>query len=229
MKILVSILLIASLAVGNINSLNSHGLETTSFSKEEWNQIIESIELTVLTEEPSKQDIACFDISEQGLIALGFNTSPKKTVLVYDSSGVFLYGFRFSSSGSIGVAFVEENIAIYFARSNLVATYAQNGECIALENVLSTQNNSEPKQELMYATKKEVNGSEYRLERDIGIIAQSYSRLVVTDDTGVEQILYDVTLQHNISIIMVGGLVLATFGLLLTYVVKRTRKGSERR
>ena len=173
-------------------------LDSQSVTEEVKRSFLDITDLTLLTEEGYPQPIACFNVSNDGLIALGFENFAKKTVLVYSTDGTFQYGFRFSCDGSFGVSFVGENLSIYFAKSRYLATFNSNGTCTAIESVKATSANSETIRKLLYSTQYKIGDLTYHLERDIGFAARSYSRLIVSDSHGFERIIYNVSLIHNI-------------------------------
>ena len=81
----------------------STGFETESINEDLQKNILSNIELTVFYSEPDKSSIKCFDVNDNGLIALGSSRSTDKRICVYDADGVFKYGYEFVAYGDFGV------------------------------------------------------------------------------------------------------------------------------
>ena len=94
-----------------------------------------NLSLTLLSSEPEKDKIDCFDVNAEGLIALGTTGGEGAKVLVYDEDGVFQYGYSFRAGQYFDIAWEGENIAIYFARSSMVACFDRHGNNTALRSV----------------------------------------------------------------------------------------------
>ena len=64
------------LVVGRVHSeaMNT-GFSTEPYSIEKLDSLLDKLKITVLTQEPGKQTIQCFDVNEDGLIAIGFRTT----------------------------------------------------------------------------------------------------------------------------------------------------------
>ena len=78
--------------------------------------------------EPQKNPIECFSVNENGEIAIGCSDSEQKTVCIYADNGKFQYGYSFECSGSFGIEFENNNLNIYFVRSDVAIAVNQMGE-----------------------------------------------------------------------------------------------------
>ena len=156
-----------------------------------------NIEMVLLNEETKKTSIACFDVNQDGMIALGFDSSPKKTVYIYDQTGRFQYGYEFYCSGCFAITFEDENLVVYFSRGQYVAVFDQYARCLSVTKVTNSQMTS-----LLYVSEKVTDSAHYQLERDIGWHKRAYSRLVVIDSDGARHILFDVSFVHNTKVIV---------------------------
>ena len=94
--------------------------KTNELSSEEKNVIISNINILLTDEVPEKNTITCFDVNTNQLIAIGQNTSDRKTICIYSNEGVFQYAYTFNCSGDFGVEWDEENLNIYFVRSRVI-------------------------------------------------------------------------------------------------------------
>lgn len=144
-------------------------------------QVEQSLDISVFHQEGTGRLIKCFDANADGLYAIGFKNN---TIHIYDSHGVFQYGYRFHTKGTYGIELKENSIVIYLARSNIAVEIDPNGQCLNAEEVNIAYN-------ILNRTEKEVGNVRYYLDRDIGIFNGDYSRLVRVDDE--EVVLYDVT------------------------------------
>lgn len=166
---------------------------------------LRNISLTLLSSEPEKDKIDCFDVNAEGLIAVGTVDGEGAKVLVYDEGGAFQYGYSFRAKQYFDIAWEGADIAIYFARSNMVASFDRHGNNTALHSV---DRNSQIEEfwNTRFTAKKQcvLNGKTYELRTGLGILsfaATGYSRLVIIDATGQEHILYDVSARYRVIVL----------------------------
>lgn len=139
--------------------------------------------------------ITCFDVNSNRLIAIGQNTSDRKTICIYSNEGVFQYGYTFNCSGDFGVEWDEENLNIYFVRSSVIVSVTPNGELLDVFEVQNTIENNSYVNHFIHATKRTIGNAEYYIRNNMGVLnlfASSYSQISVKDITGSERIIYDV-------------------------------------
>ena len=180
--------------VMKVNAMHT-GFKTNELPSEEKNMFISNINILSIDEEPVKKTITCFDINSNQLIAIGQNTSDRKTICVYSNEGAFQYGYTFNCSGDFGVEWDEENLNIYFVRSSVIVSVTPKGEVLGAFEVQNTIENNSYVNHFVHATKKTMGNDEYFIRNDMGIfnwIATSYSQIVTIDATGSESIIYDV-------------------------------------
>ena len=199
------------------------GVETETLSQEKKETLFASSDIKLLTEEGIRRSVACFDVNEDGLVAIGFDVSPRPQVYLYDSNGQFLYGYEFECMGSYGIKLIGNNLAIYFVRSDYIEIYDAEGNGIDAMRVPNTEANRAWKSDMIDPVEIEVNGNTYSLERDIGLIMRSYSRLVRLDEQGNRTVLYDVSVRHNIGVV-IGVILFVGFVSLLTVVLIRQQR-----
>lgn len=156
---------------------------------------LSNINLSLINKE-EKGLINCFDVNNNGLIAIGSKNSDKKTICVYTSNGTFLYGYTFNCSSSFGVEWNRDNLTIYFVRSDVAACFDENGKCIEIKKIKDTIANNSYWNNYIFSTKRKIDQNEYILKNDMGIfniLAFSYSQLIKVNENGLETIIYDVS------------------------------------
>ena len=208
--ILTSIFLLLLMAFGQIpaNALNT-GFSTESLEQDDINTLLKNTNISVLTEEPSKKPIDCFDVDEDGLVAIGCSNHEKKTICVYTNDGTFLYGYTFKSNGDFGIEIRKSLLNIYLVRSDVSITLNPKGE---VESILKIQNTSENNaywNNYVFLSKRKIGDTEYALENDMGFLnffASSYSQIVITNEKGERSIIYDVNDEHlfNMAFLFIG-------------------------
>lgn len=169
-------------------------------------------------------DINCFDVSPNGWIALGINSSPYAVVNIYDFSGQFLYGYKFLNRGMFMTLFFEgENLSIYFGRANLIGTFDRQGECVLLREVAQTKWNDSVLNEISHrSTNGTIGGYSYYLDGGSILKELSWSRFVLTDSNGTDTIIYDVSKDHTVLSFV--GSIIVIFALMIIWKKNRTPK-----
>lgn len=172
------------------------GFTVDALPQERIDTILENINITRIDEEPRKQGIFCFDVNERGEIAIGYKDFfAGKTVCVYSSDGAFQYGYRFQDLGSYGIELEEDILKIYFVRGEIAVTVNSLGEIVSVTEIQDTRENNSYWRQILYKNKWKIGETEYVLRNEMGILnifCASYSRLVVIDGNGTEQIFHDV-------------------------------------
>lgn len=208
-KIITIILIILTfLSTGRIYTFAMDtGFKTDNMESEEQQTFLKNVDLNLITEQPPSYSVLCFDVNEDGLIALGSQTLDKKIVSIYSSDGDFLYGYTFNCSGSYGIEWDENNLIIYFVRSDVAAMFDEKGSCLELELIPITAENNSYWNYFVFSNKRIVGESEYRLKNDMGpffnVFASSYSQLIKTDSDGSTTVIYDVNSDQFIKTIIV--------------------------
>ena len=203
------------------------GFDTEELSEETKERILSYINLTLLETAPKKRGIRCFDVNEQGMIAVGQECSVLgKEVCVYSSQGEFLYGYAFKDYGSISIEWDHEILNIYFARGGDLISLDSDGNVLAVKVVPSTVDNSIYKDSLR-STRRKVGDTTYRIRNDQGLILNvlsfSFSQIVVTDPNGTERIIYDVNeterSRKTMIIFLIGTFVIHVIAGLIVYII----------
>ena len=178
-----------------VNAMHT-GFKTNELSSEEKDMFISNINVLSIDEEPVKKAITCFDVNSNHLIAVGQNSSDRKTICVYSGEGDFQYGYTFNCSGDFVVEWDEENLNIFFVRSSVIVSVTPKGEVLDAFEVQNTIENNSYVNHFIHATKTEIDNYEYYIRNNMGLLnlfAPSYSQIIVKDSTGAESIIYDVS------------------------------------
>lgn len=185
------------------------GLSMEKMPSEQVERFLKNSGITIFYSEPDKKTISCYDVNEDGMIAIGSDDSTKKQICIYSNNGDFQYGYRFKSDGSFEVEWKDNILNIYFVRSDVAVSLNSMGE---IENVLEIQDTMENTtywNTIVAANKKYVGKDEYIVQNDmvfLGWFATSYSQLIKVDAHGRTRLIYDVNsyqLLHSI-IVFVG-------------------------
>lgn len=210
-----------------VNAVNT-GFDTNDFPTEQKASFISNVNLSTISKEPAPKTILCFDVNNDHLIAVGHEALNKKMVSVYTSDGTFQYGYIFNCSGSFGLEWDNENLNIYFVRSDLILSVTPSGEVVDVLEIQDTQSNNEYSNELLYSTKRKIGNTEYSIESDIGafldFFASSYSQIVITNENGERSIIYDVNDEQLFNMVLSIAGITAWFCLCAVLGYKEFRK-----
>lgn len=187
-----------------VNAMKT-GFSTEELSEEKKTIFVTNINIVPLSAEPPKKSILCFDVNEQGMIAVGQKNSQRKEICVYTSRGEFLYGYSFNCTQSFCVEWDERNINVYFIRSDVIISLDSNGNILDIKTVQDTIDNNSYRNSLLYSTTRTVGSTTYLIRNNMGIfnwLAPSFSQIVIIDATGTESIIYDVNSNQFTKIIV---------------------------
>ncbi len=225
---LIAVFLTSALATATIDVLAlSTNFETESLSDQEVSTVKHNMNLQLISNEPSKSAIDCFDVNKNGFVAIGCSSSGSKSVLVYSDEGVFRYGYRFDTSGSFGVEWSDDTINIILVRSDCVVSVDATGAVVNISKAKDTKENNSYWNDHIFSDRKTVGNKEYAIENDFGIFnyfASSYSMLTVTEENGDKTIIYDVHIQQLTKILTVFIVVTASVVLAIFVIIRNLRK-----
>ena len=224
------LLLFVLLMIVSANKINVHAMNT-GFSTEELPEEMKkryvSAALTCLNTEPEKISFVCFDVNEQGLVAIGQEENEDKKICVYSSQGEFLYGYKFNASGAFYVEWDGQIINLYKVRSGLIMSIDPDGNILDVKSVQNTYENSIYNLKMLGSTKRIVGNTTYVIRNDMGIlnrIASSYSQIVTIDAAGTESIIYDVNSMQFAKTIVAVSVILIVVAFVAIYLVRLTIK-----
>ena len=214
----------------DVKAVNT-GFEVGLLSNEEKNMFITNIDIKLIEDEPEKKSIACFDVNDSNLIAIGQRTSDRKFICVYSCNGDFQYGYTFYCDGDFGVEWDKNNLNIYFVRSHILVSVSANGEILDALEVRNTIDNNSYVNHLIYATERTVDGTEYIIGNKKGLLnslAVAYSQVTVRNVTGEERVIYDVSTKQQLNTITAIVFCLVFFLIVVLIVIGkvRTQNGS---
>lgn len=109
----------------------------------------------------------------------------------------------------------------------MLVTFDRSGQCVAFRRVPPTSSNNARIKEVLDPTRIECNGDVYTLERDLGISMRSYSRCVRTTPDGSRTVIYDVSAEHNVGVVLTIGGMLLFIAPIVIRVVKKHRKSGD--
>ena len=207
-----------------VSAMNS-GYTSESIPKDKQVEIAASIDVRLLKAEPKKLAIECFDVNENGLIAIGSegnNPFESNTISVYSDVGDFQYGYQFRTDGIFYLEWAGEDIIIHFVRGDWAVLVNSDGEVEEIREVPSTLEYDKFRRNVLKAKKKQINNRTYYLKNDMGIlnlVATNYSQLWYKEPDNTEVLLYDVNAAQfrkkivwSIGIFLFMGLVFYTVG-----------------
>ena len=160
---------------------------TEEMSQEDINSFLNRNQFTLLTEEPPRNGIRFFDVSEKHMVATACLYSGKGYICIYQN-GNFLYGYRFNANKPFMVEWAGANLNVLFTYT--LVTLSPEGEIIDLATVSRLSQNNKY-QRTLQRNKRVVGDMTYTLHKTF--LASSYSKLVVTDENGSETVWYDVS------------------------------------
>jgi len=209
-----------------VSAMNT-GFSTESLSEDNVNTVLKNVKLSMLTDEPPKQSIECFDVNEDGLIAIGSSNSETKTVCIYTSDGAFHYGYSFKTSGTFGIEFDKNLLNIYFVRSDVILSLDSDGNVLEIRLVQDTTDNNAYRNSLLHSTTRTVDNTTYLIRNDMGIlnwVATSFSQVVTIDATGTETIVYDVNSTQLLKMIVAVVGVIVFISIVVTILIRAYTK-----
>lgn len=227
---LFSMILIFSTVGYSAMAMNT-GYSTEPLPEKDVDAIIENIELSFLTEEPTKDSIVCFAVCEDGNIAIGSQVSEKKTVCIYGADGDFKHGYTFTDSGSFGIELDSEALIIYFVRGGIAVSVDFNGEITEIAKIQNTIENNSYWNNVVDAKNKKIGDVEYSIKNNMGVLnlfASSYSQLVAKEANGQERIIYDIGSIQLLETIFIMVVVILFVGIVAVSIVVQIRKNNEK-
>ena len=198
------LILIAILGT-TIPTLSAAAATTDDLTDADRETFLSNISLTLLSVEPEKDEIDCFDVSAEGLIAIGTRGSDGAKILVYNENGEFQYGYSFQAGQAFAVAWEEANLVIYFARSDIAAGFDRNGNNISLTSVETNTQYYDFWLDKIMSAQCVMNGKTYIARTGVGLLsfaATGYSQLAVIDSHGQESVLYDISAHYRVIVLL---------------------------
>lgn len=217
----------------NVNAIST-GFSTAEISPEERDLFMSNIDISLLTKEPAKKSVKCFDVNQNRKIAICHNGIYGDEVCVYSDEGIFLYGYSFNCSQSYAIEWDNENINIYFVRSDVIISLDSDGVVLDVKKVEDTIDNNTHSNTLLHSNRRVVGDTMYIIKNDMKIfnyISSSYSQIIAVDADGIENIIYDVGSTHAINkmvILLISFLVVLLSITIVIYKVQPSKDQSNK-
>lgn len=222
-KLSLLFLLVATFCVNEVQAFVS-----VKEIEEEWkNTFVANLSLDTVKEEPEKRAISCFDVREDGMIAIGVSNSSRKTICIYNAAGFFQCGYNFNCDGNFGIEWEGDYLIIYFVRGSIGARLSLSGLIDSVFSIPQSTENTKYWNDVVFSTKRTVQESEYILRNDSGVLdlfASAYSQLIVTNERGQTRTIYDASSRHQLSS---GFLLIVIFVFVCVVVVSVIKKTSQ--
>ena len=197
------LLVLSAISIFKTISLTSFSVNTDfqgqKVSNEETQSIIESLDVKFTETFPViEKGFNCFDVNEDGYIALNFsNIRERNYIVVYNSSCEFKYCLSYNSVGSYGIQWDGNNIMIYSIRGEFAVIVDNSGNCMEIMKIPSNSVNHDYLTGEIFANRKKVSGIVYKAE---ALIINSsmvkngeYVRLVKIFPNGKEIVVFENT------------------------------------
>lgn len=229
------IILIVSLSVLDVLAAGT-GLVMEELPQEKQEHSMKVTDLSLLLTEPQRTSIDCFDVREDHTLAVGYSVVfpdlCHAVICVYSPDGVFQYGYEFFTSGAYKVEWAEDNLLIYFVRSNHAYEVTPKGEIVSVTTIASTEENREYWRKSVESRKRTIGDTVYRLKNDMGpvlnFLASSYSQVVRIDSDGETVYLIDNSSQQLVKYIISITLILLFITISQTILIKEILKERKR-
>ena len=178
-----------------VYAMDSSGFVTEELSEDERELFLNNVNISMLNTEPRKAPIVCFDVNQNGMIAIGTENGSNKIICVYSENGIFQYGYRYETYGSFRIEWDNEIVNIYDVRSDVSISINPAGKIENILKICNTSENNSYWNQLDKATSRKVGDYQYVLKNNIGfmgIFASTYSQLYKVDNHGNKLLIYDV-------------------------------------
>ena len=166
---------------------------THRMSYDEEKRTLDQFQLQTV-EEPMHNTFCCFSIGDNGAYALGFPGALYKTVVIYDANGEFVKRYDFRCDGDYGIRLEDEELQIYFARSERMISVSLKDDLMRAYQCKSNGESAEFWNETLHPRVVEANGEVYRAYSDsflLSLFTNGEAKLVKTTADGAEIILHD--------------------------------------
>ena len=201
LRTILFIFMILSQLIGSVSAVEFENYDTSPTSLEEQTAFLEKINFRLLDNKEEDHAFSHFAISEQGQIALGFNTGSDAIIYIYDSNGQFLYGYCFlNNKCALTIFFEQEDLSIFWGKSNYIGSFDSSGTCLQFRKVINSErsNNSYNRDRYRPLSGK-VGDIQYAVKRGMGL-ASNYVRFIIEDSDGNSRIIYNAEKEYHTQI-----------------------------
>lgn len=210
------------------------GFDVEKVDKSACSETLSRVNITLKSEQENNKIISCFNVNENGLLAVGFDSIGKKTVDIYTTDGEFLRGYSFNSSGTYNVELdSNNNLIIHLVRSDLSIVVDDKGKVLEMARIKNTGDNNSYWNYLDRPI-KQVDTCIYSVKNKywlLYIFSSGYGQLKSRDGDNSARIIIDVTnaqLKRTL-IIAVPVLIfcITVITLLIRYLIKVHKNGGD--
>lgn len=161
---------------------------------EERDELLSVIEIKLITTDykgMDVRDISCFDVNENGDIAVVYDIIPstKTYICIYNSYGEFQYGYTYLNYGMVGVEWDGKNVITYSVRGDRLILLDRYANVLDIKEVINNTEASERSHKAIFVDEKEINGDIYK---------KKSGKLIKTDKNGNQQVIIDRSKNYNI-------------------------------
>lgn len=223
----IALILLCILTRAEYAAVTNTDFSTKIISDEEAESFLAKVQITKIATEPERKSIECFDVNSEQYIAIGCGATDRKTIGVYTNDGMFVYGYRFNCSGKFGVKWDNDDLIIYFVRSDIALALDRSGEVKSICEIENSTENNSYWNDFIYATERTVDGIKYIVMNDMGIFnffASSYTQLAVINSDGTQEIIYDTNDDNLTRFVVISVIVLLFAGISLFAIFRKMRK-----
>lgn len=223
-RILIAVMMMFLLSVTVFGAEGGFETEPEGNVKEAY----EALEISPVTKEVLKKRAVVFDVYTDGSYVVGCDDYERKYVYVYTPDKEFWYGYSFTAYGSFEVELLEGSLNIYTVRGSSLINLSPDGDVLAYETILDTEENTAYWKEVK-KNEKRVGNKTYRLKEPFLIIPM-YKKLVATDAEGNEEILYEgksINTRNPFAIFIVFSITLSVVSTIFKLIKKKKNKSSE--
>lgn len=219
-KLLSALLFILCLCSG---ALAEAALSLEAMPEENQRKFLRNVSLVAWQEDFSGRAIECYDVSDTGMVALGF-TRPGhgRYVAVLDGGGMFRYGYVFTCRGEFLLDWDHEGLGIIWVRSNVRAVFDEEGECLSIAEY-GTDSASGRYLNRLRQPARRVGEVTWILRSD-SPLALNYARLVRTDADGNEMVLHEASGTAGASVIVVCAVAVFVTGCIIIAHKRRVER-----
>ena len=162
----------------------SHALSGRDL-KENEEGFISNVSITCFFEESKKIPISCFDVSENGDIAIcnscdSFFSIDTCMIHILDKNGIFKYGYIVKCYGTLLIEYDKDILTLFYERGDLKVWLNDDGSVLKASIIDETPDNRDYINKKLNATTRIYNDVKYSLESNAPIytiLSSMYSRI----------------------------------------------------
>lgn len=209
--------------------LSASAFSYSDLSESEMHTVQENLQIAVMESFPptGAEPFSCFDVSSSGKIALKMGGGETKEILVLNENGDFLYGFAVQTAGEVAVGWENDNVVIYFVRSDLAVAVNEQGDILSIQEIENTIENNTYWNQTVYAQKRVCGESTYVMgdSNPLLNIFSGTSILQKIDANGNKTVLYDAShaLYQGIVLQTIATVFLVVFGIFIVISAPKHR------